>query len=523
MFETVIVVRKQGQKIPKDFIDHLIACQFTAGFGIRMAIGGQIKGGATNQIIDWDTVEGSQSDGVQDLSAVYAFHKCDHDIDASEAMPYVLLGPDEDPILVAYGNGLCPQHEKMQMSTPPIAIGIENVLKPFIKMVYKITKGDLKATLENIRDEESYGKIMSELFGSNSTGSLILLANDGDIIPYNNQSDTKDLSWGWVNDTHGYEVTKKATTFNFAIGAAKGPTSSVADKPKVTDTPAKPVETKPAPASVPEVKPKEDKTDTAAAAAMEAARKVEAARVNQRRGINAAELAEGKEMTVDHLGLIYPPLNLAGDKNKSKAWYHKQGGNPHFHEMEKDNRYWKDTLPGIKPRAPAVIIRDVKDLANHHIETVPAKVDAVLNGVIPAAVKEKFLADFANKAENKVALDQSSGGIPEPKAFQGFEGEFPKFEEQTGIKIEDTLGYTLKALHELVVKFPQLAAILMHEQRNLLVSFLVDPVKFKEPAVDKTVTATTNTEVKTKQITAPSAAPVTATNRGPLFKFNKVS
>lgn len=479
MMDTVLVIRKKGKAIPEKFIQHLMDNQFHAGYGCAMYLPGNkmLFANGVPKPVDWATIEETQAGDALDLSAIYAFHKSDNNLGIEDIQPYILEGAGDEIKIVAFIDGACISSEQAQSAHEPVYHAAYDVLGQRVKLLMKMCGGNMQLFEEGFRDPFSYRDVMNSVLAG-QRGAVVMLTNLGEgPMTFNSEENTDhaDFDWGWISNAVGYGKTASGPKNDLGFSITKATTTKPAVDPK-------PAENKPVPVS-PEKPPITVVPPKTATATFTGGTKTE---IDARRG----NLTPGPD------GLIYPPLNVLGDRNASRNWYQKHCGNAAWKKMADSNggkekeKNWVFTGPGVPPKAIPDLAHlgnavAAKDTTNHHIPAPEAKPAAVAaTQVISSGEdKAKFHAAFMTRSVIKHALDPNAKEIPSMQQLQGMVGNFTTFCQEFGLTMDQVLRIPYVGGFDVLVReYPNASAKLLHDLRNQIDSYRADTVKFNEPA-----------------------------------------
>lgn len=349
-----------------------------------------------------------------------------------------------------------------------------NQLRPMFQQLYKLTKGDIGAMIEEVDGDATKNSILNTFIGR---GSVHLMFNNGKVRTILKNELEKEYKWGWVSNPFMYTEDQKPAEKPGLLSSLLGDKAMPKMAPTLTAEPrAEPAEVKP---PLPEVKP----APAVALPGTEGPRKVSAPRelkkpykIESWYKNNAnwvpPNYAEYPEVEV-RPKVAKGPVAAAPSAIKDLKDLPKVVTSTAVPKVLPDvtstpadiEKRTPPPLPGPKRVAPVEPIKQPDKPA-----AVVPPTPVVKKDTVPAMTPEsqkKIVDHWLKETETMVTtVDRSGNPIISPKEAVALETKYADFAERLGIKFEDIFSWRVDRLEKLLYEYPDAALHLMCDLRQ---------------------------------------------------------
>lgn len=360
----------------------------------------------------WDlqTIKGIQ-ETYQDYGVIFNLMNLTDKNKEDDVQPFVILGDEQNPVLVGFAEGDFFNFIASGSDHANEYFLFNKFLIPKIRKLYDSLNGELSFLLKELNDPVTKQDMVNTC-GPN--GTIVLLANTGETLMFDNNALKREYEWGVVSKHYGYEEATKTSKVMEFLKKKK----AEAKVPIIADT--KPIEQpivkKDTPAIV------ETKPDTA---------------VRPDSGTEWVEFKPGPEISKKKLKKLYRRYNL--------------GTLPSNWEERPIIRYKPSpSLKSLKDLAKAMVVKPKE-------KPEPAVTDKMLPVLSPKVI-ESIIADLGEDGEKD--LDNNSRQIFKLDEITAYVEEHDDFEEATGINNKTSDMYDVSKVGFLAFKYPMAMLIL---------------------------------------------------------------
>lgn len=481
MHSGAIVIKKADQLVPEELFKKVLT-ENKSCYGAATIAEGMIGSGAVPKTGTIEELMKSQLEN-KDIPVVFFFGNFPAGFAKEDMQPYVLLrNAEQEPIVVAFLEGNFPGFEKTDSAHAAEYYVVIDELIPKFQSYFEMVGEDLDKLTKQF-EGVMIKKDMDRLIGER--GVITLLAANGKISTFEDNSEGNDFSWGWASKTYGYNgapvaVKEKEVVSETGLGSFRPGNKKVVarqgDAPAVkpVEVPKPVVETKP---DAPKAPVEAPKTDTAIPAGV-------AITVKCPDNVHAKNAIKDYYRT--RLGFVpenWKQKPSITDVPRGKAAAIKSFADPAL----------ANAMPAAAPKADAGQpmgpvekartsghVVGSKDTGVKHIaEITPsksgkdAKKEPQEAVALLSADTKKYLADSWLKGAQVVkSLDANSKEIPDPAKLQEIETKFGSFCDQNGMNLEDFFRTDLKAWIELGEHCPDALALALCDFRRAYIKML---------------------------------------------------
>lgn len=496
MARTLILIKKKDHVIPEAYLSKVLA-EYPTAIGAASVDSGAVWVSKGKGPVDLDAFKKIVED-MKDRRVIFSFTKNNSEIQPDDMQPFsILRRPDakdtddgmSEHSLVAFVNGSFPNFEKTGSTTPPEAfMAREHITDLFMEWCEK-NDDDLDKVFENLKTPNAHTKMLIAAVGD--VQMTIVGANDK-VFSFERGNPLISFDWGTVNDALGY-----------------------ADKPPVVQAPVKPARVglfqRGTPKQTAAEKP------PAPIAAPPTATKVP----------DAAGLPAG--VTVDASGVYWARCPMKNPtRQQARDWYEKHAGfKPDGYKdcpnvkLDRKNTQIEGLRlveqPAAVPEASKATGPKVPPIASTEPIKQPVVETVGESSIQPVMTDDQKLAvmQFMDQDFIKKTIGSNGQLMVNPQEIPTFEGKLLTFEEQTNVKLSDTIGLTYQHLVDMARNWSIEAlaiyaldwrrkALNMEKKLNEITTKKSEPAKQAEPA-PTTAPAPAQQPTKRKSIFARSA------------------
>jgi hypothetical protein len=225
MQSNVIVMKSKNEIVPTGYTQHILPV-YTTAFGLAMVVDGELF----TKTYDEQIVEIYQqlNDGIQipnkDLNIIFNFAKDDSGkFQPEDLQPFTILSDGNKKLLVAFLDGNFPDYSHASAHSKEFYC-VNEYLIPMITKLYELVNKDMTKLLGYLNTSGSTHKDLCNIAsGPNGYGSIVLFANTGEVIHFDNNKGFGTYPWGWTTNTLNYtDGLKTKEGLQQKIGAALG-------------------------------------------------------------------------------------------------------------------------------------------------------------------------------------------------------------------------------------------------------------------------------------------------------------
>lgn len=474
----LIVLEKKGMVAPEPFLKKVVPLN-QGGCGVMFASDGEVQ---INNTLNGATVEGWQEaqEGLKVFNRVFILGTGSAPADPKDLQPYSLLfDATGHRKLSVVMEGNFPAYV-LDKTHPPEFNLVKTWIKPRVDMLWRTTKQDLGAVLEELRSDEFWNELKGCV---HERGQFTFLAGDGTVINRGVNPDEKSFDWGWTTKHYGYD---EKSSKDVIIEPKKVKASMFGEEP-----PIRPVE-QPDPAHTP--------------------------------GNPEAPIsAPGGDTVIPVMPEMWvkPPSQLYDQKNPLINWFREWNGwcPTNWREMPaiklegefKAKWIEKQKKGGKGGYAMKQLVQAGPDPNNLPQRTDPnaegerfKNTDPVHLGLAPApsipiAVRTKYMEDFLKSKDVHGAIQRHSQDLlARADKLQEMESKRATLKDQLGITLDEFDGHPLDVIFETAKRFPEVVATAIADYRGALFEYKAKVAELEATLEVKTAPGTSTTKEQLK-------------------------
>lgn len=347
-------------------------------------------------------------------------------------------------------------------------------LRPTFSQLHRLTKGDVKAMMEEIKGEATTNNLLNTFI---NRGAIHLMFNDGQVVTVTKNELEKEFDWGYTSNHYMYSEDKKPeekkNMFSSVLGGSALPKTepTLVVEPKKEDTPKV--------ADPPKDERKKGPNGKFFVGEM----------VSCPREIKAPNKIEGWYR--HHAGFVppdylqYPKVEVrektapVASKEEVKTLLGKFPGKETATRILPDT---ESTPKQIEERTPP----PVKHVPNimPPVEPVkqPDKAPEAKSHLMSTESQKGIVDKFLKETEKMVTTtDRSGNKITDPRDAPALEAKATSFAERIGVKFEDTFGWTAERCEKLMYDYPDAFLHLYLDTRRPLAQMMKTASVVQEP------------------------------------------
>lgn len=479
MFKGCIVQRKQGQTIPSQYLEKVLAAN-TKVHGYSMILDGDLE---FQSLPEPTTVEQLQELLTAfDNEMLLFFGEFSGEFNEEDVQPYNFTDADGDTLLCVYIAGDYSNMHKEKSARADAYHVFEDVISPRVQDIYELCDGDMDKLMTHLSKE-----IVVKEFTQAGKGVIALMADSGEVKIFGK---TSSYEWGEVSEEYGYsekEFPEKKLSMADRLRAMK---AAKLNNPK-------------SPPIVPAQEPvRADKTVVVPRVAQTEKKEPETATVVPKAG----ETPKLKTITLPADWKKWGNREKKSYQNKTfgtliGGWKKWSGGTVTVPWLEgkevlKDLSQIKEALPDPDEDSLQREASFQKDVTPHQVksqDTLPAGASSSIPNTkasdvpfVAPSQREAFQKTFLPSVAVKAITDQKGSPLLDLEELIKLEAKTPSFSEQSGMEVIHAVKMPYALRVKFCTEYPQLAAVLMgHLSLQYLKNWKTPEVR-EEPEVIET-------------------------------------
>lgn len=448
----LIVLEKKGMIAPEPFLKKVVPLN-QGGCGAMFASDGVVE---IMNTLNGAAVEGWQEAqvGFKAFNRIFYLGTGDPPKDVKDMQPYSLLfdaAGHRRLAMVLEGN--FPNYVLDKTHSPEFNL-VKTWIKPRVDMLWRTSKQDIAAVLEELRSNEFWEELKGCI---HERADFTFLAGDGTIITRGVNPDTRTFEWGTTSKAYGYE---EKSSKDVVTVQKKSVTSMFGGDDKTVAPPK--TEPDKAPISEPTVPIVAPGGDTVIPMENEMWVKPPSKYFDQKNPLigwfrewNGWCPTNWKDM---------PAIKLEGQYRDKWIEKQKKGGKEAY-EMKQLVQAGPE--PGNLPMRT-----DLRQEADRFKNTDPVHLGLAPAPAIPIAVRTAYLDTFLKSKNVGEAIQRHSQDLlARADKLQEMESKRATLKDQLGITLEEFDGHPLDVVFETAKQFPEVAATVIADYRSALFEY----------------------------------------------------